>query len=145
MTNQSLIEREVLEANREPIAFSARPESEWPRTPTEFATLVEEYQDRLVRFAFRKLRHRSDAEDVVQDVFVRAYTRQEKSRKIKHVSSYLYRMTANACTDMIRKRKHKPLSLDQIAVESIADERKSAADDIKALEELQRIEEHRRL
>ena len=64
----------------------------WPQSPEEFEMLVEVYIDRLVLSAFRRLRNYHDAEDVVQDVFVRAFAERSRRKKISHLGPYLYRM-----------------------------------------------------
>lgn len=45
----------------------------WPQDAAGFEPLVGCFQDRLVGYAFRRLGNLADAEDVVQDVFVRAF------------------------------------------------------------------------
>ena len=77
----------------------------WPQNARDFEKLVDAYLGRLVLFASRRLGNVHDAEDVVQDVFVRAFVTREKCRGVAQVGAYLYRMTSNACTDVIRKRK----------------------------------------
>ena len=80
------------------------PQLPWPQSRAEFATFVETYAQRLARYAFRLLGNRQDAEDVVQEVFVRAFSDRSKRTEITAVGPYLYRAVANACTDVLRKR-----------------------------------------
>lgn len=89
-------------------APAAPPDAEphWPQSVREFETLVDAVQNELVYFAFCRLRNRQDAEDAVQEILVRAYIDREKLRGIAHVRPYLYRMVANRCTDLLRKRKY---------------------------------------
>lgn len=77
----------------------------WPQTHEEFHKLIDTHLDRLLGYAVRRLRDVHDAEDVVQDVFVRAYTERVRHRDVLQVSAYLYRMTSNACSDVLRKRQ----------------------------------------
>lgn len=114
----------------------------WPVSITEFESLVETYQDRLVRYAFRRLGNSQDAEDVIQEVFVRAYKSPPGAKRVKNVGAYLYRMAANACTDLLRRRKHswREIPLDDAATdEPIAENRTSPSEVIAATEELRRI------
>ena len=90
----------------EPPASAEAWEGPWPQSPEEFARLVEMYLDRLVRYAFRRLGSVEDAEDVVQEVLVRAFADRSKRRRTSGVAPYLYRCVANACTDLARRRKH---------------------------------------
>ena len=140
MTNQSHIEMEAVRITHDPQDAPPPPREIWPRTRTEFAALVVAFQDRLVRYAVRRLGRRGEAEDVVQDVFVRAYARLGDSHAVTRVSSYLYRMAANACTDTLRKRRRAPVPLDTEQAERIPDPRPGTDDEAAALEELRRVE-----
>ena len=73
----------------------------------EFESLIDVAQHRLVEFAFRRLQCRADAEDVVQDVLVRAYRDREKHRGVDNVVPFLFRMVANRATDMLRRRRRE--------------------------------------
>jgi RNA polymerase sigma-70 factor, ECF subfamily len=77
----------------------------WPQSRGEFEALVEAVQDELVHFAYCRLRRLEDAEDTVQDVLVRAYLERQKHRGVTRVRPYLFRMVANRCTDVLRRRQ----------------------------------------
>jgi RNA polymerase sigma-70 factor (ECF subfamily) len=79
----------------------------WPQTAYEFERLVEVFQHRLVRYAFRCLRNLDEAEDVAQEVFVRAYFDNTRHKTISNVSAYLYRIASNLCTDLLRRRQRR--------------------------------------
>ncbi len=85
-------------------ATDAWPEG-WPQNTRDFEGLVDAYLARLMSFASRRLENVHDAEDIVQEVFVRAFVMRRRCRGVVQVGAYLYRMTSNACTDLIRKRK----------------------------------------
>lgn len=79
---------------------------------------------RVFNHAFRMLGDRAEAEDVAQEALIRLFKiapdwRQGEAK----VTTWLYRVTANLCTD--RLRKTKGVALDAIAEPE--DERKSAA------------------
>ena len=112
----------------------------WPQTYEEFEMLVDVYMDRLVLSAFRRLGNINDAEDVVQDVFLRAYSDRTKQKKILHVGPYLYRMLLNACTDVFRKRKRSKTSLESYQAENFSVKHTIPSNNIAAQEELVRIE-----
>ena len=76
----------------------------WPQSRSEVASLVDAYAGGLVRHAFRQLGNYQDAEDMVQQVFVRALVGQSNHRRVSTVGPYLYRSVANACTDLLRRR-----------------------------------------
>lgn len=115
-------------------------EGGWPQTLDDFERLVETSQDRLVRYAFRRLGNVPDAEDVTQDVFVRAYVDRRRHQGVANVNAYLFRMASNLCTDF--QRRHKRMSAllkdteSQRAPSDAADVSEAAA----AMVELQRTE-----
>lgn len=94
----------------------------WPQTIREFEALVEAIQDRLLHFAFYRLGNLQDAEDVVQEAFVRAYADREKLRKITWVTPYLFRMVGNRCMDLLRKRQRAGPELHEASAASPPDE-----------------------
>lgn len=94
---------------------------QWPQTVAQFEALVEAVQDELVHFAYCRLRQLPDAEDVVQEVLVRAYLDRARHCAVMRVRPYLYRMVANRCTDLLRRRKWTrplPTASEQAAPES---------------------------
>lgn len=112
----------------------------WPQTPREFGELVDVFGERLVNYAFRRIGNLHDAEDVAQKVFVQAFTVRDRYRNVQNVGPYLYRMTANACTDWLRYRGRRPETpFDEIA-ESLTENRPSPADKTAEREEQRRID-----
>ena len=115
-------------------------EGAWPQTMEEFERLVEAFQDRLVRYAFCRVGNRHDAEDVAQEVFVRAYADRYRRKRVKNVNAYLYRMASNLCIDFLRKRKHRKVSLDEANIQEIPTDHPTGSEAVLAAEELHRIE-----
>jgi RNA polymerase sigma-70 factor (ECF subfamily) len=72
-----------------------------------FATLVDMYYARCLRFALHMLSSRSDAEEAVQDTFVRLYRALPKYREGAPFEPWLFRILANRCyTAGARARRH---------------------------------------
>ena len=93
----------------------------WPQSQSEVAALVDAYSGRLVRYAFCQLGDYQAAEDVVQQVFVRAFVDQSNRKKVSAVGPYLYRSVANACTDLLRRRDCAAVNREEISTqESLA-------------------------
>ena len=113
----------------------------WPQTAVEFEVLVEAFQDRLVAYAFARLRNLADAEDVVQDVFVTAFVRRARLRRVDHVGPYLYRMVANACTDALRRRKRRGISLEDVPAAEIPSTTRNPSHAAAAAQEMRRVED----
>jgi len=91
----------------------------WPQTVPEFERLVDAYLDRLVRFAWRRLRNVQDAEDVVQNVLTGAFRDRKKRRGVTAVGPYLYRSVANACTDRLRLKHYSNVFRDEVDIETL--------------------------
>lgn len=71
-----------------------------------FAQIVERYRPRLVRYASGMLRTRGRhaADDVVQDVFVRAFGRLRQTEDPMALRAWLYRIAHNRCLDELSGR-----------------------------------------
>ena len=67
----------------------------------EFTGIVRQYQKQLLVIAFHYCGNRDDAEDIVQDVFLRLYA-QLRPPKGEHLRSWLIRVTVNRCKDHLR-------------------------------------------
>ncbi len=124
----------------EPPASAEPWEGPWPQSREEFARLVDMYLDRLVRYAFRRLGSIEDAEDAVQQVFVRAFADRSKRKRTSGVAPYLYRSVANACTDLVRRRKHSAKVREHLAAQGPSAESGNPPQVALAAEELRRAE-----
>lgn len=81
------------------------------RTPDAFAGLHEQYATGIYNLALRMVRHTSDAEDITQDVLIRAFERVPRDREVL-LRPWLYRMTINRCYDHLRaSARRRPVSL----------------------------------
>jgi RNA polymerase sigma-70 factor, ECF subfamily len=74
-----------------------------------FEHLVLAYQDRLFGFALRLSGRRAEAEDAVQDAFVRAYkalkTYPQEQRRTLQIRPWLYRITLNVVRNRARGQR----------------------------------------
>jgi RNA polymerase sigma-70 factor (ECF subfamily) len=111
-----------------------------PITLDDFSHLVETFQSRLVRYAYRRLGNMHEAEDAAQEVFVRAYTSGLHGREVAHLNAYLYRMASNICTDLLRRRRRRNVWLMQAGHASGAVDHADGSRSAMAAEELGRIE-----
>lgn len=72
-----------------------------------FRVLVERHSRSLYRLAYRIMRNQEDAEDVVQETFVRAYRRLGRFEERSSVATWLYRITLNCAIDRVRARTRR--------------------------------------
>jgi RNA polymerase sigma-70 factor, ECF subfamily len=72
-----------------------------------YRVLVERHSRALFRLAFRMTGNESDAEDVVQESFLRAYKQLDKFDERASFGTWLYRITANCSLDLMRSKKRR--------------------------------------
>ena len=77
-------------------------------TPAAFAGLHERYATGIYNLALRVVRHGPDAEDITQDVLIRAFERLPRDREVL-LRPWLYRLTLNRCYDYLRGTARRPL------------------------------------
>lgn len=93
-----------------------------------YGVLVARYRDRLGRYAFHQLGNREDAEEVVQETFVRAYRALNRCRSPERFGAWLFQILVNRCRTMGGKGARRERfavpdedALDQARVEDSAD------------------------
>ena len=78
-----------------------------------FNELVEMYQHKVINIAYGMLTDADDAADAAQEVFIKVYRYIDKFKEQSSLSTWIYRITVNVCTDIIRKKsKHKTVSIN---------------------------------
>jgi RNA polymerase sigma-70 factor (ECF subfamily) len=70
-----------------------------------YRALVERHSRAVFRLAYRMMGNEQDAEDVVQETFLKAYRSLTKFEERSTFSTWLYRITSNCALDLIRKRQ----------------------------------------
>ena len=70
-----------------------------------FRVLVEQNSRAIFRLAFRMTGNEQDAEDVVQETFLRAYKQLDRYEARSSFSTWLFRIASNYSLDLIRMRK----------------------------------------
>ena len=97
--------------------------------------MFERYTNLLYRLCYSILLVREDAEDAVQDVFLKYYRKQPTFADENHEKAWFIRVAVNHCKDILRRRKLRefiPLS----EVEELLAEKEAEADDSGVLQAL---------
>ncbi len=78
------------------------------RDPAAFDALVDSYSPRLFGFLYRLTGHRSDAEDLLQDVFLRVVRKIEHYDHSGRFDAWLFRIATNLVRDRARRAQRTP-------------------------------------
>jgi RNA polymerase sigma-70 factor (ECF subfamily) len=97
-------------------ALVARAQEEDERA---FGELIERYETKVYSLALKMLRNPEDAEDVLQDTFLRAYRGLKSFKGHSTFSTWIYRITANSALMKLRKKQLPTVSIED------ADERET--------------------
>lgn len=79
----------------------------------EFARLVEAYQANIYRLALRMLDNPQDAEDVLQETFLKAYRNLKNFDGRSKLSTWLFRIATNEALMLLRRQRPGIFSIDE--------------------------------
>jgi RNA polymerase sigma-70 factor (ECF subfamily) len=85
-----------------------------------FKVLVDRHSRTLYRLAFRMTGKAEDAEDVVQETFIRAFRQLSRFEARSNVSTWLYRIAFNCAVDFLRSRPRRESATEDEALERMA-------------------------
>ena len=105
-----------------------------------FSRVYETYGPALYRFCLMQMKNPADAEDVLQDVFVKRLYQAPKFKSLEHERSWLYRVALNLCRDEWRRKRRSELPLAEGVF--LPPEELSLLDQVSNLPEKQRTALH---
>ncbi len=104
--------------------------------PRRFALLVDRHKERAMTLALRLTGERVEAEELVQDAFLRSYQRLDQFRGDSRFGTWFYRILYNLCMTRLARRKGNvellPLD-DDAGLDALA----AASEEVSALEQLE--------
>jgi RNA polymerase sigma-70 factor (ECF subfamily) len=84
-----------------------------------FKHIMSEYQQLVYTLAFRMLCNENDAEDITQEIFIKAWQNIDKYKEQYQFSTWIYKIASNACCDKLRtERNIKKVSIDDYDADS---------------------------
>ena len=87
-----------------------------PAAPGQIERIFRDHSGMVFRAAYRITGNPSDAEDVLQTVFLRLMRRDADAEVVENVPSYLHRAAVNSALDLMRSRQHaRSVPLDDVA------------------------------
>jgi len=75
----------------------------------DFQQLYEQYGPAVYRICLRFLNHQAEAEDAVQEIFIKVYHSMDQFRGQAKLSTWLYRIAINHCLNQQRNQKRRAL------------------------------------
>jgi RNA polymerase sigma-70 factor (ECF subfamily) len=82
----------------------------------EFALLMEQYSPMIYRLGLKMLNNPQDAEDILQETFIKAYKHIHKFDGRSSVSTWLYRIATNEALMALRKKRPDTVSFDMPSI-----------------------------
>ncbi len=82
---------------------------------SDYACLIDKYKSMIFTLAFRITGNREDAEEVAQDVFLKAFNGLKEFRGTSRFSTWLYKIAYNQSVSYIRKKRPDIVSYDSLA------------------------------
>ncbi len=84
------------------------------RNKEDFMQVYESYKNTVFGIAFNYTKNNSDANDILQDVFLKYFTSKKNFNDDEHVKAWLIRVTINACKKLhISSWRKKTVPLDE--------------------------------
>lgn len=81
----------------------------------ELTKTMESELKNLYRYAFYRIGDRQDAEDIIQDLYIVLYEKNDTINNLENLKNYIYRALSNNCTLFLRKRlRNKIVSIESI-------------------------------
>jgi RNA polymerase sigma-70 factor (ECF subfamily) len=74
-----------------------------------YDTLVRRYKDQLLNYVYRFVGNRNDAEDLVQETFLRVYKNKHYYKEIAKFSTWVYTIAGNLAKTELRRRKRRKI------------------------------------
>lgn len=87
---------------------------------SKFTFLVEKYKDMAYSIAIRMVNHQEDAEDVVQDSFIKAYQSLGTFRQEAKFSTWFYKIVVNTALTKVKRKRNFTTSETHEEISEIA-------------------------
>lgn len=107
-----------------------------------FHQVYETYGEALYRFCLLQMKNTADAEDVLQEVFLKRLYRAPDFASPEHERHWLFRVALNQCRDEWKRSHRKEVSLEEAALVAVPPEEREVLEQVAALPEKYRTVIH---
>jgi RNA polymerase sigma-70 factor (family 1) len=90
-----------------------------------FRELFDRYAPRIYKFAFSYLKNRSDAEEIVQNVFMKIWEKRSSIKASENIKAFIFTITTNKIYDFIRRKNIEHTYHDQAILNQGSNENNS--------------------
>ena len=97
----------------------------------EFTKVYEEFVDDIFRLCYSFMKNQMDAEDAVQETFLKYFHSDKKFENVEHQKAWLIVTASNHCKDLLKQRWRKAKDLDDY--KDIVGEEKVMVDEMMEL------------
>ncbi|GAA4450615.1 RNA polymerase sigma factor [Rurimicrobium arvi] len=73
----------------------------------QFDFIFNEHRDKVYSLCLRYLQHTQEAEDAMQEVFIKVFRKLDSFQDKAQLSTWIYRIAVNHCLDILRSKKRK--------------------------------------
>ncbi len=108
---------------------------------TAFDLIFEKYSQRVFQFSYQLLKNKSDAEGVVQEVFLKLWTHRHRIDPERSFEAFLFTIVNNCCVSLIRKRSTHHKYIDYIKAINLAGQAQNPAKQIEFQEFQHQVEQ----
>lgn len=81
---------------------------------SQFALLWQKYNKQIFASVLKLVRSIDDADDIVQDTFLKAFNALHSYNQTFPFPAWLYKIASNTCIDYFRRKRIRPISIDNI-------------------------------
>jgi RNA polymerase sigma factor (sigma-70 family) len=81
---------------------------------SDFALLWQKYNKQIYANVLKIVRSIDDADDIVQDTFLKAYNALHTYNQTFPFPAWLYKIASNTCIDYFRRKRIRPISIEQL-------------------------------
>ncbi|MDR3142438.1 MAG: sigma-70 family RNA polymerase sigma factor [Tannerellaceae bacterium] len=94
---------------------------------TAYTCILDKYSRQVYSLAFKVVRNKEDAEELAQDVFLKAFKHLNGFKGDSSFSTWIYRIAYNTAISYTRKKRQEWLAIDEAMIANVAEEEVAGA------------------